>query len=257
MEPEALHNHDEILALSTIAQVTPEISLDVRELMTLMQEYRAAIREVKTKFEILDEDARTRMLHSPIHQISARLKTPTSLIEKIRRKNIPLTIAGIREQVYDVAGVRVVCHYLSDVEAVAEEFLRQDDVQLVDRRDYIANPKESGYRSLHIIVKVPVFLNDMRRLVNVEVQIRTIAMDFWASLEHRLRYKNQSVLDANKAEIKKIRARLVSCADQIASIDQAMQQIQIEIDKLSGPEANDSLDFDAEEFIRRFSSIRM
>lgn len=243
MEPEALHNHDEIRALSTIASITPDVGLDVRELMTLMQEYRAAIREVKTKFEILDEDARSRLLHNPIHQISARLKTPTSLMEKIRRKNIPLTIEGIREQVYDVAGVRVVCHYLSDVEAVAEELLRQDDVELVDRRDYIANPKDSGYRSLHLIIRVPVFLNEMRKKVNVEVQIRTIAMDFWASLEHRLRYKNRDVLEANGPAVDEIRARLIECSNQIASIDQTMQQIQIEIDDLSEDQL--TLDLDA------------
>ena len=232
MEPEVPYNREEAQTLATLASITPELELDIRQHMGLMQEYRAAVREMRTKLEILDEDSKIRLQRNPIHSITSRIKSPTSLIEKLRRKGLPMTVESIRANIYDIAGVRVVCNYLNDVEIVADALLAQDDVQLIERKDYIANPKESGYRSLHLVVSVPVFLSDKRREVPVEEQIRTIAMDFWASLEHRLRYKNRAVLEAHGREIEGIRRRLVICADQIALIDQSMQQIQLDIDAL-------------------------
>lgn len=205
----------------------------MEQFANLMQEYRAGIREIRTKFEILDEDTQVRLDRNPIHAITTRLKSPASLLEKLQRKGYPVTLESIRANLFDVAGVRVVCNYLSDVEDVAQALLRQDDVRLIERKDYIASPKPSGYRSLHLVVSVPVFLSDRRREVPVEVQLRTIAEDFWASLEHRLRYKNDEVLQARGAEVDDIRARLVESAHLIAAIDQAMERIRTDIDDLA------------------------
>ena len=238
MEPErTLLGHVDNEDIDRLRAAIPNgLTEDAASLMgqftNLMQEYRAAIRAVRTKFETLDEDAKVRLDRNPIHVISTRLKSPQSLLEKLQRKGFPLTIASIRENIYDVAGVRVVCNYLEDVNEVAEALLRQDDVTLIERKDYITNPKPSGYRSLHLVISVPVYLSDKRREVPVEVQIRTIAMDFWASLEHRLRYKNRAVLEAHGPDVESIRKRLVICASQIALIDQSMQQIQLDIDAL-------------------------
>lgn len=241
-----LEEQREPVIVRSLGEMTPPAEgsmagLNIREHMALMQEYRAAIKEISTKFEILDEDARLRLQHNPIHTITSRLKSPTSLMEKLRRKGLPLTVDSIRANIFDVAGVRVVCNYLDDIEVVSEALLRQDDIKLITRKDYVENPKESGYRSLHLVVSVPVFLNGVRREVPVEVQIRTIAMDFWATLEHRLRYKNRSVLEAHGPEIDDIRRRLVSCADQIAALDQAMQQIQLDIDELEAQQEEELL----------------
>ena len=232
MEPELPYNRDEARTLATLASTTPNFGLDIRQHMSLMQEYRAAVREIRTNLEILDEDSKVSLKRNPIHGITSRIKTPTSLIEKLRRKGLPMTVESIRANIYDIAGVRVVCNYLNDVEEVADALLAQDDVKLIERKDYINHPKESGYRSLHLVVSVPVYLSDKRREVPVEVQIRTIAMDFWASLEHRLRYKNRAVLEAHGPDVESIRKRLVICASQIALIDQSMQQIQLDIDAL-------------------------
>ena len=195
----------------------------------LMAEYKAAIREITTKFENLDEDAQIRLGHSPIHAITSRLKTPESLYEKLGRKGFPATLEGIRKNIFDVAGVRVVCNYLEDVYTVENQLLSQRDVKLLQRKDYIENPKESGYRSLHLVVSVPVYLNGVNREVVVEVQLRTIAMDFWSSLEHALRYKNQWVLDSQSPALNDIRGRLRECAERISAIDQDMQHVQDDI----------------------------
>lgn len=211
----------------------PDIQIDVRDFINLMQEYRASISEIRTKFEIFDEDSKVRLHRYPIHAITSRLKSPASLLDKLRRKGLPLTLDNVRSQIFDVAGVRVVCNYLEDIRLVAEALLRQDDISLIRYKDYVGHPKESGYRSLHLVVSVPVFLSDHRSVVPVEVQLRTIAMDFWASLEHSLRYKNDEVLQTHGPEVDNIRRRLVGCADSIAAIDKAMQKIRVDIDQLA------------------------
>ena len=155
--------------------------LDLRRHMELMQEYREAIRIVTERFESLGAQARARMQHNPVHSVSSRLKTPTGIMEKLRRKGLPVTEESIRLNVRDVAGVRVVCPYLNDIDVVAEFLLSQDDVTLVARKDYVASPKESGYRSLHLVVALSLPLDGLQREVPVEVQVRTIAMDFWAA----------------------------------------------------------------------------
>ena len=206
--------------------------LDLRRHMELMQEYREAIRIVTERFESLGAQARARMQHNPVHSVSSRLKTPTGIMEKLRRKGLPVTEESIRLNVRDVAGVRVVCPYLNDIDVVAEFLLSQDDVTLVARKDYVASPKESGYRSLHLVVALSLPLDGLQREVPVEVQVRTIAMDFWASLEHPLRYKNRAVLKDSDPLVEDIRSRLESCARQIARLDRAMQRIQEDIDEL-------------------------
>lgn len=213
--------------------------LDIREHMELMQEYRAAIQEVATRCENLGKNARLHMQHNPVHGVTSRLKSPTGFSEKLRRKGLAPTTQNIRAHIHDVAGVRVVCNYLDDVYAVAQALLEQDDITLISRKDYVLEPKESGYRSLHLVISVPVTLDNVVREVPVEVQIRTIAMDFWASLEHQLRYKNRAVLETNGPQVERIRTRLETCARQIAELDQAMQQIQEDIDKLP-PDQDDS-----------------
>ena len=238
MDPEPQPRHIDGRDVSELLGTLGDLQIEdlpgfMEQFSNLMQEYRAGIREIRTKFEILDEDTQVRLDRNPIHAITTRLKSPASLLEKLQRKGYPVTLESIRANLFDVAGVRVVCNYLSDVEDVAQALLRQDDVRLIERKDYIANPKPSGYRSLHLVVSVPVFLSDRRREVPVEVQLRTIAEDFWASLEHRLRYKNDEVLQARGAEVDDIRARLVESAHLIAAIDQAMERIRTDIDDLA------------------------
>jgi len=189
----------------------------------LMQLYDAAVREVRTKVEILDGEFRVRYSRNPIHHIDTRLKSPASIAEKLSRKGLPQTLESIEQNLTDIAGVRIVCNYLEDIYHIADLLIRQQDVELVRKRDYIQTPKESGYRSLHLVVRIPVFLSDHTELVPVEIQIRTIAMDFWASLEHQLRYKS------DQETTQKLRLRLQRCAEASARLDQEMQSIYREI----------------------------
>ena len=197
-----------------------ELQQKYRELMQL---YDGAIREVRTKLEILDNEFRVRYARNPIHHIDSRLKSPMSITEKLQRKGLPPTLEAAENNLNDIAGVRIVCNYLEDIYHVAELLTRQRDVELVARRDYIKNPKESGYRSLHLVVRIPVYLSSHTELVPVEVQIRTIAMDFWASLEHQLRYKS------DQETTQMLRRRLQRCAEISAALDCEMQDIYREI----------------------------
>lgn len=192
----------------------------VRGFLEMQQVYRAAISEVSTKLETLDAEFRVRYEHNPIHHIESRLKSPQSIMAKLKSKGIELTVENVRKQLMDIAGVRVVCNYIEDIYDIAEMLEAQNDITPIRRRDYIAHPKENGYRSLHLIIRVPVFLSDRTEHVPVEVQIRTIAMDFWATLEHELRYKASSeISDA-------LRNRLTQCAQLSADLDLEMQAIR-------------------------------
>lgn len=181
--------------------------------------YESAIREVKTKLEILDSEFRTKYSYNPIHHIEDRLKSPQSIFEKIRRKGVSFSVESVRENINDFAGIRVICNYIDDIYTVADLLTAQDDVALLKRKDYIKEPKPNGYRSLHLVIATPVYLSDKKDFVNVEVQIRTIAMDFWASLEHELKYKTDNDVSAELA------AQLKDCAETIAATDKKMQQI--------------------------------
>ena len=188
----------------------------------LMAYYRCAIMEVETKFKVLNEQFSLEYDRNPIEGIKTRVKSYDSILRKIRRKNIPMTLEGIEENIRDIAGVRVICSFPDDIYELAESFLRQDDITLIERKDYIKNPKESGYRSLHLIVQVPIFLQNTKKLVYVEVQFRTIAMDFWASLEHKLQYKK----NIPESQSKFLKDELYDCAQQSAALDKRMQNIR-------------------------------
>ena len=181
--------------------------------------FLSATREISTKLEILDDEFQFRHKRNPIHHMQSRLKTPKSIFEKLRRKGLEISLESVKENLTDIAGIRVICSYIDDIYMIARMLVAQDDITLVRETDYIKNPKPNGYRSLHLIVKVPVFFSDKKELVPVEVQIRTIAMDLWASLEHQLRYKTKEAIPPLIGE------ELQKCADDIAVTDLKMQEI--------------------------------
>lgn len=188
----------------------------------LMSYYTCAIMEVETKFRVLDQEYSLEYDRNPIESIKTRVKSYDSILKKIRRKDVPMTLAGIEENIRDIAGVRVICSFPDDIYELAESFLKQDDVILVEKKDYIKEPKVSGYRSLHLIIQVPIFLRNTKKYVYVEVQFRTIAMDFWASLEHKMRYKK----NIPENQIKFLQDELYDCAQQSAALDKRMQKIR-------------------------------
>lgn len=194
------------------------------EYKELMMMYTCAMKEIRTKFEVLNTEFNVRYQRNPINSISTRLKRTSSIMEKLSRQDQPFSIERIEEHINDVAGVRVICSYIDDIYTIADALLKQDDITLVVRKDYIANPKPNGYRSLHLIVKVPVFFANQKREMKVEVQIRTIAMDFWASLEHQLKYKQDI---PNQQEII---AQLKTCAEVINATDKRMLDIRHQIE---------------------------
>ena len=206
---------------------TPTAAAFQQQYREMMQLYSAAVREVRTKVEILDEEFRTRYAHNPIHHIDSRLKSPQSMMKKLARKGLPQTLEAAEANLNDIAGVRIVCNYLDDIYRIADLLQRQRDVEFVHRRDYIENPKESGYRSLHLVIRIPVFLSSHTELVPVEVQIRTIAMDFWASLEHSLRYKAEGQVT------EEVSRELLQTASDIAALDQRMQRIHDKVDAMA------------------------
>ncbi len=181
--------------------------------------YNAAIREVTTKLQILDEEFQCRYDHNPIHHMESRLKTPRSIVEKLRRRAEEISADSARRHLTDIAGIRVICCYIEDVYRIAELLLHQDDVTLIRKADYIKEPKENGYRSLHLVIQVPVYLSNRTEAVPVEVQIRTEGMDFWASLEHQMRYKSARPVSAD------LQKQLRECAEDLAEIDVKMQRI--------------------------------
>lgn len=185
----------------------------------LMAYYRCAMMEVETKFRVLSENFSLEDDRNPIEAIKTRMKSPESISNKLQSRGLPLTLESIEENLNDVAGVRVICGFPGDIYRLAEAFLSQDDVALIEKKDYIDNPKRNGYRSLHLIVSVPIYLHDEKRHMRVEVQFRTIAMDWWASLEHQIRYKKEvTVTNAHAKELR-------DCAEQAALLDYRMEQL--------------------------------
>ena len=197
------------------------------EYQELMMMYSCAIREVRTKLEVLNADLSMRYRRNPIEFISYRIKKPVSLLQKMKKRGLPLTVTAIEDNIFDVAGIRVICSFIDDIYAVAAMLTSQDDVTLLETKDYIKNPKPNGYRSLHLILEIPVFFSDQTKRMKVEVQIRTIAMDFWASLEHQLKYKK------NVSDEESIVAELTACAETIAATDQRMLNIRKHIEASS------------------------
>ncbi|HCW52210.1 MAG TPA: GTP pyrophosphokinase [Clostridium sp.] len=196
------------------------------EMKHLYMVYECAIKEVKTKLEILDSEFKINSERNPIEYMQSRVKSPESIVKKLIKKGEKLTSTSIKENLNDIAGIRVVCSFIEDIYHIADMLKKQNDITLIKEKDYIKNPKPNGYRSLHLVVEIPVFFSKNVENVRVEVQIRTIAMDFWASLEHKLYYK--SIGSAQND----ISTELKECADIIASTDMRMQEIQKRVEKL-------------------------
>ena len=190
--------------------------------------YAAGIREITSRLEVLESEFQHKGKHNPIHHIESRVKTLASIIKKLRAMGLPETMVSAKKGLRDIAGVRVVCCYVEDIYRIAELLLSQDDVSLIEQKNYIETPKANGYRSLHIVVDLPVYLSQGKVYVPVEIQIRTVAMDFWAALEHGIRYKNP----ADVPQI--INEELRICADIIAATDDRMLSIFQKIQELNG-----------------------
>ena len=200
---------------------------NIRPVNELMTYYRCAIMEVETKFNVLNEEFSVQYDRNPIETIKSRLKSNESILKKLKRKELPFSFQSIEENINDVAGVRVICSFPEDIYMLADCLLNQDDIRLIEKKDYIKNPKKSGYRSLHLIIEVPIFLKNEKKYMKVEVQLRTIAMDFWASLEHKLRYKKNIDLE----EIEFLERELVECSEVSAALDKRMEDIRNRIEK--------------------------
>lgn len=201
---------------------------NIDPMKTLITYYKCAIMEIETKFKVLNEEFSLEYDRNPIESIKSRIKSTESLAKKVRDKNIPINIESIEENIHDIAGVRVVCSFPEDIYMLADCLLKQDDITLIEKKDYIKNPKANGYRSLHLIISVPIFLQNEKKNMKVEVQLRTIAMDFWASLEHKLRYKKK-ISDDIAAQLA---YELKDCAEKSAQLDKHMQDIREQLSKL-------------------------
>lgn len=209
----------ELLKNDTMELIMEE-GMAFRELMAY---YQCAIMEVETKFNVLNKEFSLMYDRNPIETIKSRLKSPESILEKLQRKKVPFRATKIEEKLNDIAGVRVICAFPEDIYLLSECLLKQEDIYLIEKKDYIENPKPNGYRSLHLIVETPIYLHDQKKMMKVEVQLRTIAMDFWASLEHRIYYKKGQNDEALREELRK-------CAEISANLDLRMQAIRSQMD---------------------------
>ena len=205
--------------LATTNEAADLIEKMASEMSTLMVYYRCAIMEVETKLKVLNEEFSLKHDRNPINSIKSRLKSFGSIREKLQREGIMATPDQIEKNLNDIAGVRVICSFLDDVYDIAEALLKQDDIKIIRIKDYIKNPKPNGYRSLHLIIETPIFLQHEKHMVKVEIQLRTIAQDFWASLEHQMRYKKNFEFTEEMAK------ELLECATMSASLDERMESI--------------------------------
>lgn len=217
------------LSNSQIKNKVQDYTMPYRELMSY---YRCAMMEVETKFNVLNEELSLMYDRNPIESVKSRLKSPESIVDKAVRKEIPLTPESIEANLYDIAGIRVICSFPGDIYMLADALLRQDDITLIERKDYIKSPKPNGYRSLHLIVEIPIFLHNRTRRMKVEVQLRTMSMDWWASLEHKIRYKKNISDDGHIAE------ELLHCAEMGAALDQRMESVYRETTGAIGDDAS-------------------
>lgn len=187
-----------------------------------MAYYECAAMEIETKFNVLNKQFSLSQDYNPIETIKTRIKSIDSIIGKLWRKNLSIGTKNIEQEIFDIAGVRVICPFIEDIYLLSNCLLQQDDIKLIEKKDYIKNPKENGYRSLHLIVEIPIFLKNEKRQMKVEIQLRTIAMDFWASLEHHIRYKKN--VDREKA--KQVADELKKCAEDSAELDLRMEKVK-------------------------------
>ena len=212
----------EYMDIETVKELD-DIFKDVEELQRfrcLMMQYECAMLEVKTKLDVLNTELSVQNSRNPIESIKCRIKEPDSIMNKMKRLEVPFTVKNIEKNLNDIAGLRVICSFPDDIYTLVDYLVKQDDIRLIQKKDYIKNPKPNGYRSLHLILEVPIFLTKEKKMMRVEVQFRTIAMDFWASLEHKLKYKK----DIENAEV--ISQDLYFCAELISQLDGRMQQIR-------------------------------
>lgn len=199
---------------------------NAKKFLEMQQLYNAAIKELNTKLEILNEEFQVKYDYNPIHHIETRLKSAKSIIDKLEKRDLPLSFESVQENIQDIAGIRVICNYIDDIYKIEDFFSRQDDLKIIRIRDYIKEPKENGYRSLHLVLQIKIYLYDRVELMPVEIQIRTIAMDFWASLEHHLKYKAPNEIPQS------LKNRLTNCSEVITKLDEEMQLIHNEVKKL-------------------------
>lgn len=205
-----------------IDQMLQQLHADFDPVYNMLMNYQCAIMQVETKFNILNNRLSMQDEQNPIESIKSRVKSLDSIIRKLEKLGLPITIEAAEENLRDIAGVRVVCSFVDDIYRIEENFLAQEDITLVTRKDYISNPKPGGYRSLHLVVKTPIYTEIGKKDMFVEIQMRTITMDFWASLEHKLRYKKN--LDPRLAE--ELAEELKSCAEESAKLDEKMLRIR-------------------------------
>ncbi len=220
-----MENKDNLAAqLDRLLQNTSAERLqeEFQKLQRLMSCYRCAILEVETKFRVLNEQFSLQHERNPIESIKSRLKSMESIQEKLQRKGYPMNAESIQKNLKDVAGIRVICSFIDDIYMLADCLVHQDDITLLEEKDYIKHPKENGYRSLHLIVEIPIFLQQEKKSMKVEVQLRTIAMEFWANLEHRLRYKKNLEENVSRSTSKELQ----ECAQVSAMLDTKMQSIR-------------------------------
>jgi len=207
------------------SELSRKIQQNMYPYQELMSRYKCAIMEIETKFNVLNEQFSIQHNRNPIESIKSRLKSLNSILGKLKRKQLPFSVDAIEENLNDIAGVRVICSFVQDIYVLANSLLQQDDIKLVKAKDYIQHPKSGGYRSLHLIVEVPIFLLNQKRPMKVEIQLRTIAMDFWASLEHTLQYKK----NLSQFETDLIAKELKDCADKSAALDIQMEKLKNKI----------------------------
>lgn len=205
-----------------IDEILDVLDLETRQIRGMFADYECAAMEIETKFKVLNLQFSSDSNRNPIETIKTRIKTMPSILRKLQRRNLPITIEAIEENLHDIAGVRVICSFIDDIYKLADYISEQDDVEVIERKDYISKPKEGGYRSLHLIVRTPIFTQKGKKLVDVEVQIRTIAMDFWASLEHKLRYKKQIDPDL----LSQLSEELRICSKISDELDRTMQSVR-------------------------------
>lgn len=215
-----------VLTETVLPKEPEEIFKQIENFKELMLTYNSAIREVTTKLEILNDELSLDDGKNPIQFIKSRVKKPLSIVDKLQRLGKEINVESIMGSLNDVAGIRVIASFVDEVYKIADMLVKQDDIFLVEAKDYIKNPKPNGYRSYHLIIEVPVFFSQKKQWVRVEVQIRTVAMDFWASLEHQVKYKKEL------KDTKEIERELKECADTIAATDVQMMNIRNKIDDI-------------------------
>ncbi len=216
-----------LLAVMPKAKIRDWMSKNALPYRELMAYYKCAMMEMETKFKVLNEELSLKYDRNPIESIESRLKSPESLFDKLDRRGLPMSAESIEKNIFDIAGVRVICSYPTDIYMLSEALLKQDDIKLVEKKDYIKNPKPNGYRSLHLIIEIPIFLHDCKKMMKVEVQFRTISMDWWASLEHKIRYKKNIPQDVAD----QIWNDLYLCAEASAELDRRMEAIQAKVNE--------------------------